>query len=166
MGWKKISLPSIERVTMEDIKQVIQALVDLETRGWDTKNPDLFLSIIHPDMVWPWPPHADAHDPAEWVLEFGRFNRDRWRQNWQDLFDTHDLIHNRRKTVKILVSQEGDGAFAVVDIDTLWRNKRTGKDFLWKGRVCKIYTKLASGDWKLFAHTGALQYPPRTDISR
>ncbi len=143
---------------MQDIKQVIQALVDLETRGWDTQNPDLFLSIIHPDMVWPWPPHADAHDPAEWVLEFGRFNRNRWRQNWQGLFDTHDLVHNRRKTVKIVVSQEGDGAFAVVDIDTLWRNKRTGKDFLWKGRVCKIYTRLASGEWKLIAHTGALCY--------
>jgi ketosteroid isomerase-like protein len=158
MGWKKISLPLIERVIMQDIKQDIQALVDLETRGWDTQNPDLFLSIIHPDMVWPWPPHADAHDPAEWVLKFGRFNRNRWRQNWQDLFDTHDLVHNRRKTVKIVVSQEGDGAFAVVDIDTLWRNKRTGKDFLWKGRVCKIYTRLASGEWKLIAHTGALCY--------
>jgi hypothetical protein len=29
------------------VKQEIQALVDLETNGWNTKNPDLFLSIIH-----------------------------------------------------------------------------------------------------------------------
>lgn len=146
---------------MEGIKRAIQALVDLETRGWDTQNPYLLLSLIHPDMVWPWPPHPDAHDPAEWVLEFGRFNRDRWRKNWQELFDSHDLIHNHRKIVKIEVSQEEDGAFAVVDIDTLWRNKVTHANFLWKGRVCKIYTKLANGEWKLIAHTGVLQYPPR-----
>jgi hypothetical protein len=36
--------------------------VDLETTGWNTKDPDLFLSMIHPDMVWPWPPTADSHD--------------------------------------------------------------------------------------------------------
>ena len=45
--------------------------MDYETEGWNTKNVDLFLSIIHPDMVWPWPPHADAHDPVDWVFEFG-----------------------------------------------------------------------------------------------
>ena len=32
------------------VKQLIQALVDLESKGWNTKNPDLFLSMIHPDM--------------------------------------------------------------------------------------------------------------------
>lgn len=144
---------------MEGIKRQIQALVDLETQGWDTKNPDLFLSILHPDMVWPWPPNPDAHDPIEWVLEFGRFNLDRWRKNWQKLFDTCDLIHNFRKTVKIEVSNEGDGAFAVVDIDTLWRNRITGEDSHWNGRVCKVFTKMANGEWKLIAHTGALHYP-------
>jgi hypothetical protein len=59
----------------DDIKEQIQALVDYETKGWNTKNVDLFLSIIHPDMVWPWPPHRDAHDPVEWVFEFGHFDR-------------------------------------------------------------------------------------------
>lgn len=29
--------------------------------------------------------------------------------------------------------------------DTLWRHKVTNVDFHWKGRVCKIYTKLLAG---------------------
>ncbi|HOW87092.1 MAG TPA: hypothetical protein PKV84_00365 [Candidatus Omnitrophota bacterium] len=143
---------------MKNIKAQIQAMVDLETRGWNTKNPDLFLSIIHPDMVWPWPPHQNAHNPVHWVFELGRFNYKRWRKNWQDIFDGYNLIHNRRNTIKIEISQEGDGAYAVVDIDTLWQHKKTGKDLHWKGRVCKIYTKMPTREWKLIAHTGSLHY--------
>jgi ketosteroid isomerase-like protein len=140
------------------VKQQIQALVDLETKGWDMKNPDLFLSIIHPDMAWPWPPTSVAHDPVEWVFALGRFDRERWRKDWQDLFDSHDLIHNRRNTVKIEVSVEQDAAFAVVDIDTLWRHKETKKDSHWQGRVCKIYTKMPGGEWKMIFQTGALDF--------
>src|ERR1041384_3022567 len=88
------------------IARHIQDLVDLETTGWNTKNPDLFLSMIHPDIVWPCPPTADAHDPIDWVFVMGRFDRERWRKDWQGLFDSHDLIHNRRTTVKIEVSKE------------------------------------------------------------
>ena len=140
------------------VKQQIQALVDLETEGWNTKNPDLFLSMIHPDMVWPWPPTTDAHDPVQWVFVLGRFARERWRKNWQDIFDSHDLVRNQRHTVKIEVSREQDAAFAVVDIDTLWRHKETKEDFHWKGRVCKIYTKMSAGEWKFIFQTGALDY--------
>ena len=147
-------------VNSETAKQ-IQAMVDLETTGWNTKNPELFLSMIHPDMVWPWPPTADAHDPVDWVFVLGRFDRERWRQNWQGIFDSHDLIRNRRDTVKIEVSDEQDAAFAVVDIDTLWRNKTTNEDFHWKGRVCKIYTRLPTGEWKFYFQTGALNFPPK-----
>jgi ketosteroid isomerase-like protein len=143
------------------VARQIQELVDLETTGWNTKNPDLFLSMIHPDMVWPWPPTADSHDPIDWVFVLGRFDRERWRKGWQDIFDTHDLIRNQRDTVRIEVSKEGDGAFAVVDIDTLWRHKTTGEDFHWKGRVCKMYTKLSNGEWKFYFQTGALNFPPR-----
>jgi len=143
------------------VARQIQDLVDLETTGWNTKNPDLFLSMIHPDMVWPWPPTADSHDPIDWVFVLGRFDRDRWRKGWQDIFDTHDLIRNQRDTVRIEVSKEGDGAFAVVDIDTLWRHKTTGEDFHWKGRVCKMYTKLSNGEWKFYFQTGALNFPLR-----
>lgn len=141
------------------VKKHIQELVDLETKGWNTKNPDLFLSIIHPDMAWPWPPTADAHDPVDWVFVLGRFDRERWRKNWQDIFDTHDLVHNRRETVKIEVSHEEDAAFAVVDINTHWRHKVTKEDFPWKGRVCKIYTKMKTGEWKMMFQTGTLNYP-------
>jgi ketosteroid isomerase-like protein len=142
------------------VEAYIRSLVDLETRGWDTRDPDLFLSIIHPDMAWPWPPGPGAHDPVDWVFVLGRFDRARWRRNWQDLFDSHELVRNRRETVKVTVSAEGDAAFAVVDIDTLWRHKVTGQDFPWKGRTCKVYTRLRSGEWKMILQTGALEYPP------
>jgi len=143
---------------VETVKGEIQALVDLETKGWNTKNPDLFLGIIHPDMAWPWPPAADAHDPAKWEFVLGRFDRERWRRSWQGLFDPHDLMHNRRDTVKIEVSREQDTAFAVVDIDTLWRHRETGEISHWKGRVCKIYTRMPAGEWKFIFQTGALDY--------
>jgi ketosteroid isomerase-like protein len=150
-GGKTIVTPTIE--------QQIQALVDLETEGWNRKDPDLFLSIIHPDMVWAWPPSADAHDPVDWVFVMGRFDRERWRNLWMDLFATHDLVRNIRHTRKIMVTEEGDGALAVVDIDTLWRHKETGAESLWKGRVSKTYTRLANGEWKLISHSGVLHYP-------
>jgi hypothetical protein len=86
---------------MDEIIAQIPALVDCETEGWNTKNVDSLLSIIHPDMVWPWPPHSDAHDHVEWVFEFGRFDRERWRKKWHSLFDDYDLIHNNRKRLKL-----------------------------------------------------------------
>ncbi len=142
----------------EMVVKEIQALVDLETEGWNTKNPEPFLSMIHPDMVWPWPPTSDAHDPVDWVFVVGRFDREKWRQGWQELFDTHELVHNVRRTVRIEIAPEEDGAFAVVDIDTLWRHKATGKDNHWKGRICKIFTKMPSGEWKFYFQTGAMNY--------
>jgi hypothetical protein len=141
---------------MTDIHSEIEEIVNRETRAWDTQDVDLLMSILHPEMVWPWPRTAQSHDPMDWVMEIGRYNYDRWRKGWQDLFDTHTLIHNIREIKKIVISKEGDGAFAVVDIDTLWRDSR-GNDNHWKGRVCKVYTRMAD-DWKLIMHTGVLQY--------
>lgn len=143
---------------MTTAEEEIQEIVDRETRAWDTQDLDLLMPIFHPDMVWPWPPHPHAHDPATWVLDWGRYDDARWRAGWRQLFDTHRLVHNHRSTRRIVVSEQGDGAFAVVDIDTLWR-RADGTDFHWKGRTCKIYTRLADG-WKLIAHTGVLAYPP------
>ncbi len=145
------------------IAQKIQQMVDLETKAWNTQNPDLFISMIHQDMAWPWPPTADAHDPIDWIFVMGRFDKERWRKIWQELFDSYDLVHNHRNTVRIEISQEQDAAFAVVDIDTLWRHKVTKKDNRWKGRVCKIFTKLSSGEWKFYYQTGALNFPPKKD---
>ena len=141
---------------MTSDEEEILEIVHRETRAWDEKDVDLLLTIFHPDIVWPWPPSPDAHDPALWVLEQGRYDAARWRQAWQRLFDTHELVHNRRKIVKIVVSREGDGAFAAVDVDTLWRDA-AGRDFHWKGRACKVYTKVGN-EWKLIMHTGLLDY--------
>jgi hypothetical protein len=108
-------------------------------------------------MVWPWPINENAHDPVDWVCPMGRYDRERWKVSWQELFDTHTLVHNHRMTVKITVTDERDGAFAVVDVDTLWRHRQTSHDFLWKGRSCKVYTKIGI-EWKLISHIGLLKY--------
>lgn len=142
-----------------EVHDLIRRMVDHETLGWDTKDPEPFLSMIHPDMAWPFAPNADAHDPVDWVFMMGRFDEAQWRKDYQALFDAHDLVHNRRTTVKIEVAPTEDAAFAVVDIDTLWRHKDTGADFHWKGRVCKIYSKLRTGEWKFYWQTSALNYP-------
>lgn len=115
------------------------------------------MTIFHPDMVWPWPKDSKSHNPIDWVFELGRYNYERWKKGEQELFDTHTLVHNNRKIIKISISNEGDGAFAVVDVDTLWRRNSDGKDFHWKGRACKVYTKV-SNEWKLIMHTGLLDY--------
>ena len=141
---------------MNDIESQIEEIVNRETKAWDTQDVDLLMSIMHPDMVWPWPRTPQSHDPMDWVMEIGRYDYDRWSKGWQDLFDTHKLIHNKREIKKIDISKEGDGAFAVVDIDTLWRDSN-GNDNHWKGRVCKVYTKMQDS-WKLIMHTGVLQY--------
>ena len=140
----------------------IQHMIDTETRAWDSQDPELLVSIFHPDMVWPWPPDNTAHNPLEWEFIQGRFNRDRWRDGWRGLFETYTLVHNNRATLRIVLSDEGDGAFAVVDVDTLWRHKETGEDFHWKGLAGKGYTLTGDG-WKLIFHTGLLIYPDETD---
>jgi ketosteroid isomerase-like protein len=142
---------------MPDLRAEIQAMVDRETRAWDARDAQSLVALFHPDMVWAWPPDSFSHDPATWVLQLGRFDRPRWQAAWQDLFDAHELVHNHRDTVRIEVSGQGDGAFAVVDVDTLWRDRTTGALVRWRGRACKGYTRLASG-WRLIFHTGLLDY--------
>jgi hypothetical protein len=76
-------------------------MVDRETAAWDMRYSTALVDLFHPDMVWPWPPDSDAHDPALWVFPQGRFNRERWKAGWEDLFETHELVWNRRRTVRI-----------------------------------------------------------------
>jgi hypothetical protein len=88
---------------------------------------------------------------------------DRETQAWdqQDvgrLFASHKLVRNIRNIRKIIVSKEGDGAFAVVDVDTLWGRLSDRRDFHWHGGACKIYTKMRNGKWKMIDHTGLLDY--------
>ena len=62
---------------------------------------------------------------------------------------------------KIFVSPEGDGGFAVVDIDTYWRKRDGSGDLPNKGRACKIYTLMPDG-WKMLHQPGTMQYPVGT----
>ena len=152
----RVVVPS-DVVRLNPLEAQIQEIVQRETRAWDTQDASLLISCFHPAMVWPWPPTARSHDPMTWVMVWGRFDAERWTRGWQELFDTHTLVHNQRETKRIVVSTEGDGAFAVVDIDTLWRHKRTGTEQRWKGRTCKIYSKMGT-EWKMVAQTGVLEY--------
>jgi len=141
---------------MNDVHSQIEEMVHRETRAWNALDAEALVNLFHPDMVWPWPPTEHAHDPIEWVMVLGRYDRTRWMKLWQGLFDTHELIRNDRVIRKVVISEQGDGAFAVVDIDTLWRD-RTGKEMNWKGRVCKVYSKVGK-EWKMTMHNGVLKY--------
>ena len=138
-------------------RDAIRAMVDRETTAWDDRDVEALLDLFHPDMVWAWPPTAYDHDPADWVLEYGRFDRERWGDAWSDLFESHELARNDRETVRVAVSDEGDGGMAVVDIDTLWRHRGTGEPVHWAGRTAKLYARVGDG-WKLTAHWGALAF--------
>ncbi len=140
-----------------DTSREIEEIVDRETRAWNNQDVQLLLSVFHPDMVWPWPRSYTGHDPADWTLVQGRFDADRWGRGWQDLFDSHELVHNRRHIARIEVSREGDGAFAVVDIDTLWRSRVDSSESHWFGRTCKAYARVGE-EWKMTMQTGALRY--------
>ncbi len=140
----------------ETVRAEIEEIVNRETRAWDTQDADLLMTIFHPDMVWPWPPSPQLHDPTDWVIDWGRYDYDRWKNGWQQLFDTHRLVRNKRIIRKIEISSEGDGAFAVVDIDTLWIDA-AGQENHWLGRVCKVYSKVGN-EWKMTMQTGVLDY--------
>ncbi len=147
----------------------IQEIIDRESRAFDTADTKLMLSVYHPDLVWAWPPHSRAYDPMDWVMRMGRFNYDRWFKLTQLFFDTHTLVHNKRTTQKIEMSEEQDGAFAVVDVDTLFK-QNPDKDSPWHegdtelhilGRACKIYTTVGD-EWKLLYQPGTMHYPVGT----
>lgn len=135
----------------------LNELVDRETAAWDQKNVSLLLTIFHPDMVWVWPADRDAHNPIDWECPQGKFDRERWAAIYTGLFARFDLVHNRRRTVKTVLTQEQDGGFAVVDVDTLWRDPNTGDVLHWLGRTCKTYAKTPDG-FKMIAQTGVLNY--------
>jgi len=138
------------------IEGEIEEIVNRETRAWDTQDVELLLTIFHPDMVWPWPRTSQSHDPIDWVMELGRYDYERWKCGWQELFKMHRLARNKREIKRIVISKEGDGAFAVVDIDTLWIDTE-GRENHWQGRVCKVYSKVKN-EWKMTMHTGVLDY--------
>lgn len=134
----------------------INEIVNRETLAFDTKDVELFLSVIHPDMVWSWPPDARAHDPIDWVIPWGRYNKLRWDGYLHKFFDKYELIHNDRNVVRIKIAKEEDGAIVIVDVDSLWRTI-SGDELHWKGRACKTYT-LLNNEWKMISQVGLLDY--------
>ena len=134
-----------------DAAQQIRLILEDETRAWDEGNVALLLSIFHPDAVWVWPQTHGSMDPLDWEMTVGRFNAERWTKGWSRILSC-DILRNQRHVHRIEVSPEGDGAVAVVDVDTEWRNPN-GSLVRWAGRTVKFYAK-AGDAWKLIAHTG------------
>jgi ketosteroid isomerase-like protein len=135
----------------------IVEMVNRETDAWDRKDAEALVALFHEDMVWPWPSTSSSVDPAGWTTGMGRFNAERWRAAWQELFDTHDLVANSRVIVRVEATPEDDGGFAVVDVETIWRRHADGAEQVWRGRACKVYTLCRDG-WKMTMHTGLLIY--------
>jgi ketosteroid isomerase-like protein len=131
-------------------------IINRETKAWSEKSVELLLSIFHPDMVWVWPTDPKNFDPISWALPQGKFDYDRYYKIYTDWFSNFDLIKNERRTEKILVSKQGDAAFAVVDIDTLWRSKN-GEESHWFGRTGKTYVKTPNG-WKIVNQVGVFNF--------
>jgi hypothetical protein len=132
-------------------------IVNRETIAWNEKNVELLLSIFHHDMVWVWPKSSTSHNPVDWEIVMGKFDRERWKNGYDNLFKKYVLVKNVRTIEKIELSSEKDGAFAVVDIDTVWKNEISNELMIWKGRTCKTYVKNSNG-WKMIAQVGTLDY--------
>jgi len=141
----------------DEAAAAIRRMVDRETDAWNRKDGDALVALLHPDMVWPWPESERGHDPLTWTTGMGWFNADRWRAAWQSLFDQNDLVSNERRSLRVEVTLEGDGGFAVVDIDTRWRAFQSGAEDRWFGRVRKVDAYCNDG-WKMTMHTGILRY--------
>ena len=139
------------------MEKEIKEIVNRETSAWNSQNVPLLLSIFHPDMVWVWPKNADSHNPVDWETPQGKYDMERWTKVYQNMFLAFTLEHNKRKIVSITVTNEQDGGFAVVDIDTLWKNRQTGEIMHWLGRTCKTYVK-TQNSVKMIAQTGVLSY--------
>ena len=92
----------------------------------------------------------------------------KWQKKWEEtgIYNTQKRDTSKEKEYVLVEWPYPSGnlhighwfAFAVVDIDTLWRPKTTNEDSHWKGRVCKIYTKMQNDVWKLISHIGVLNY--------
>ncbi|MBK6796183.1 MAG: hypothetical protein IPG76_05140 [Acidobacteria bacterium] len=62
--------------------------------------------------------------------------------------------------IKRSISSEGDGGLQSSMWDT-FRRYVDGRDFHWKGRACKVYSKVGD-EWKMTMHTGLPDYGPGT----
>ena len=67
-----------------------------------------------------------------------------------------ELIHNQRAIRTIEVSDQGHGACAVVDVDTLCPTARA-RISLGKGAPAKVSSRVGA-EWKMIMPTGLLEY--------
>jgi hypothetical protein len=123
------------------VEAEIREIVDREPTAWERKT-------------------STCCSRSSIATSLGRFDAERGRRAYGDLFDAYELVHSRRRIVTLQVSDANDGAFAVVDIGALWRHRVPDEEMRWQGRVCKVYA-LVGGEWKLTQHTGALDPLPR-----
>lgn len=107
-------------------------------------------------MVWVWPTDSSNYDLMTWNTPQGKFEKDKYLKIYSDWFSKFELIKNERMTKKITLTKENDGAFAVVDIDTLWRSK-DGEESQWLGRTGKTYVK-TSNSWKMINQVGVFNF--------
>jgi len=139
--------------------QDIEAIINRETEAWNTQDIKLLLSIFHSDMVWVWPKNSNSHNPVDWETPQGKFNSERWTSIYTNMFSKFTLEQNNRKTIKIIETQEKDGGFAVVDIDTIWKNKVTGELMQWQGRYrFANYRLQLFAQFKLFVSPKSSRY--------
>ena len=103
----------------------IKEIVDRDTDVWNNKDTEKLLSIFQPDMVWPWPRTFDSHDPVDWIFEVEGLIIKDIKKISNEFLKSHILVHNKKITQKIVISDQKDGAFAVVDVDVLWKNIKT-----------------------------------------
>lgn len=142
---------------MSQLQQEIEEIVNREKDAWEMKDAELLLTVFHEDMVWAWPRNFDTLNPFYWQVDLGRFNHASWKVHWQDFFDAYELVDALVKVQKVQFSDAKDAAFAVVDLNVQWEDKMTGRLLYWRGRVCKVYTKVRD-NWKLLSHTGFIPY--------
>jgi ketosteroid isomerase-like protein len=107
-------------------------------------------------MVWVWPTDTRNYDPISWNLPQGKFDHAKYLKIYSGWFAKFELIHNNRITQKLTLTAEKDGAFAVVDIDTLWRSK-DGEESHWFGRTGKTYVQTPQG-WKMINQVGVFNF--------
>ena len=87
-------------------------MVAREKRAWDSKDVELLMSLLHPDMVWPFPGEDRSLDPMTWTAGLGRYDAARWSGDWQSLFDDYELVHNRREIRRIVTAADASDEVA------------------------------------------------------
>lgn len=142
---------------MDSLNNEINEIVRREQDAWEMKDAELLLTVFHRDMVWAWPRDFDSLNPFYWQMDLGRFDHELWLDHWTEFFRVYDLIDAVVKLQKVSFSVREDAAFAVVDLNVHWENQENGEIVSWKGRVCKIYSKVRDS-WKLISQTGMIPY--------